>query len=154
MKSLISSVVRHFRYLPHARKHYGQLGALTIIGALNATRGIAVAETGINVSRFVVRFFGYVNDRLNGITGEVVVRGVSQKFSREVTAEGEVTGATGIIAFTLAAIVTFANSVTLFGGAGNAGIFLLDEATDTQERDAWHRVSVRASSDPLLTSLT
>lgn len=146
---MIKSILSHFRYWPHAKKRYGQMGAITIVGSpLTVNRGLELAETGINARRFQCRYFPEVNDRLEGITGEAVVRGISAKFSRDVTCEGEVSGATGVMAFNLAATCAFANDVSTFGDG--SGKLLLDEATETQERTGWRSVSVRVSSNPLL----
>lgn len=151
MTKLIRNLIGHFRYWPHARKYHGQLGALTIIGTSPGSlqRGIATAETGINVRRFTCRYFGEVNDRLPGITGETNFRAVSSKFSRDITAEGEVKGVTGLMAVTMGGTVSFANDTTTFD-ATTPGRIICDEATETQERDGWRSANVRASSNPLL----
>lgn len=146
---MLKSILSHFRYWPHAKKKYGQMGAITIVGSpLTVQRGIELAETGIVARRFQVRYFAEVNDKLEGITGEAVVRGISAKFSRDITCEGEVSGATGVMAFTLATTCTFANDVDTYGDG--TGKILLDEATVSQERSGWKGVSIRASSNPLL----
>lgn len=148
---LINAIRHHFRYLPHALQRLRVAGALSIVGTPNTVRrGVEVAETGIICRRFVVRYFPEVNDRLEGITGEAIVRAISAKFSRDITCEGEVVGATGIMAFVLATAISFANDVNTFDTAGTAGLIYLDEATETQERGGWRSVSVRASSNPLL----
>lgn len=127
-------------------------GALSIIGATGFTsvqRGIESAETGIICRRFIVRYFAEVNDKLAGISGETVVRAISGIASRDVTVEGEVNGATGIMAFTIGQVVTtLANDVSSFGAS--AGKIILDEATETQDRTGWRSVNVRLSSNPLL----
>src|SRR5581483_3920978 len=136
---MIKTIIAHFRYWPHARKKYGQMGALQIVGSpTSVQRGIELAESGIVVRRIQVRYFAEVNDRLEGITGEATVRAISQKFSREITCEGEVSGAIGIMAFTLGSACAFANDVATFGDG--TGKILLDEATETQERGGWRSV--------------
>jgi hypothetical protein len=146
---MIKNILSYFRYLPHAKKRYGVMGALTIVGTPAAVqRGIELGETGIVCRRVAVRYFAEVNDRLEGITGEATLRAISAKFSRDITVEGEVAGATGIMAFNLAVALTFANDMATFGDG--TGKILLDEATETQERSGWRSVSVRASSNPML----
>ncbi len=125
-------------------------GALTIVGSpLTVQRGVEVAETGIVTRRFVCRYFAEVNDKLPGITGEATVRAISAKFSRDITCEGEVSGTTGVMAFTLGTACAFANDVSTFGDG--TGKILLDEATETQDRTGWRSVSIRCSSNPGLT---
>lgn len=122
--------------------------AVSIVGLSGLGWGIESAETGINCESFECRYFPFVNSKLNGITGEPVARAQSAKLSREVTISGEVTGATGIMAFATGAACTVANDVSTFGDG--TGTFLFDEATETQSRDGWRAVNVRISSDPTL----
>jgi len=152
IKKILAYVKYHFGYLPHARRKWATCGALTVVGTPSTvTRGILVAETGINVRRFQVRYHAEINAPLEGITGEITARGISQLFSREITCEGEISGTTGIMAFALATACTFANSVTDFGGVATVGKILMEEATVTSERAGWRSVSVRCVSNPLLT---
>lgn len=125
-------------------------GALQIVGTPSTVqRGIESSETGIVARRFACRYFAEINDKLAGITGEVTVRALSAKFSRDITFEGEVSGATGVMAFALGTTCTFANDVSTFGDG--TGKILLDEVTETQDRNGWRAVSGRCSSNPLLT---
>ncbi len=113
-----------------------------------AQRGVEFNEVGIAIRRFTVRYFPEVNDRLQNNAGETIARALSDQFSREVTYEGETTGATGVMAFALAAACSFANDVADFGTG--VGRLLLDEATVTQERAGWRAVNGRCSSNPQL----
>ncbi len=122
---------------------------LRIVGSpTTVVRGIELDEIGIVARQFQVRYYPEVDQRFQNFVGETFLRSVSQKFSREVTCEGEVRGTGGIMAFTLGVACTFANDVADFGPTG--GTLLLDEATITQTRGGWRSVSVRASSNPLL----
>lgn len=97
----------------------------------------------------MVRYFAEINDKLPGITGETTVRAISALASKDITVEGEVSSATGIMAFTIGQVVTtLVNDDTLFGGT--TGKIFLDEATETQDRGGWRSVNARLSSNPLL----
>lgn len=124
--------------------------ALTYNGTSGPTRGIETAETGIVCASFSCRYFPYVNDYLEGITGEPVTRAVSSKLSREVSVSGEVAGSTGIMAITVATAATVANDVSTFGDG--TGAFYFQEATESQERGGWRSVDVQLLSHPLIAS--
>jgi|SRR6516162_10964056 hypothetical protein len=113
-----------------------------------AQRGVEVNEVGIAIRRFTVRYTPEINDRLQNNAGETIARAMSNDASREVTYEGETTGANGVMAFTFGSTCSFANDVADFGTG--YGRLLLDEATVTQERAGWRSVSGRCSSNPLL----
>jgi len=113
-----------------------------------AQRGVEFNEVGIAIRRFTVRYFPEINERLQNNAGESIARALSDKFSREVTYEGETTGATGVMAFGLASACSFANDVGDFGDG--SGRLLLDECTVTQERAGWRSVNGRCSSNPQL----
>lgn len=113
-----------------------------------AQRGIAYNEGGIAVRTFEVRYFPEVNERLQNNVGETIARAISDKYSREITVQGEITGSTGVMAFALAANCTFANNVADFGDG--SGRILMDEATVSQERAGWKSLNGRYSSNPQL----
>lgn len=120
--------------------------AIQILGGTGAQRGVEVAETGGNCESFECRYFPEVNDDLQGIGGETFLTAKSTKFSRDITLNAEVTGSTGIMAFGLATACSVANDVATFGDG--TGSILLDEATESQGRTAWRRVSEKLSSKP------
>ena len=131
--------------------------ALIIIGGApwsGAQRGIELNEVGIAVRRFQVRYFPQINERLEDNVGEVIARAQSDKWSREITVEGEITApGTGIMAFVLGTACVVANDVLDFGPTTPTpipGKILMDEGTVTQERAGWRNVSVRLSSNPYL----
>ncbi len=113
-----------------------------------AQRGVEFNEVGIAIRRFIVRYHLEVNDRLPNNAGETVARALSDQFSRDITWEGETTGANGLNAVAIAAPISFANDVAEFGTG--QGRILLDEITVTQERAGWRSVNGRASSNPQL----
>jgi hypothetical protein len=131
-------------FLPHAR----EVGALTIVG-FTGQRGVELTETGISIERFEVRYFPEVFEAIPDNLGETRGRAISQKFSREVTIEGEVLGATGIMAAALATAVVPANDVATFGDG--SGTLLLQEVTETQSRADWRKISMKLVSNPGLT---
>lgn len=122
--------------------------ALTLIGSgISALqRGVELAETGIGVLSFEVRYFPRVNEYHENNLGERDGKVVSTVASREVTLEGEVTGATGIMAHTFLAACAVANDITDFGSP--TGGLYMQEATVTQARADWRKVRTRYESDP------
>jgi len=130
-------------FLPHAR----ECGAVTVLGSGNAQYGVELNETGISVRSIVVRYFAEIDVRIMDNVGETRGRVKSQKFSRDVTVEGEVLNpGTGVMAFTLTTACTIANDVNDYGDG--TGTLLMDEATVTQTRAEWRSVSVKLSSNP------
>jgi hypothetical protein len=130
------------------RKHR-QCGAIIIVGDFPGQYGVETDEDGISVDSFEVVYKPFVNDRLMSNVGEPRARAISDKFSRDLTIGGEVTGASGVMAFTLATACAFANDSDTFGDG--SGDFLLDEVTEKQGRAAWRRIDMKCSSDPGVT---
>lgn len=122
-------------------------GAVTVLGSGNAQYGVELNETGISVRSVVARYFAEIDARVMDNVGETRGRVKSQKFSREITAEGEVLNpGTGVLAFTLTTACVIANDSSDYGDG--TGTLLLDEATVTQTRAEWRSVSVKLSSNP------
>lgn len=119
---------------------------LSILGGSGYQRGMEATETGINIEQLSVRYYAEVNEHLQGITGETVLTAKSQKFARDITANGETNNTTGWMAFTLIAAPTIANDVATFGDG--TGTILMDEATETQGRSAWRAADFSLSSFP------
>ncbi len=122
--------------------------SLTVVG-FTGQRGVELSETGISIERFECRYFPEINEKIMDNVGETRGRAISNKFSREATSEGEVLGATGVMAYALATACVPANDTAVFGDG--SGTLLLDEATETQERANWRKVSTKLSSNPGLT---
>ena len=121
-------------------------GSVTVLGSGNAQYGVEVPEVGISVKTFTVRYFPEIDVKIMDNVGETRGRVKSDKVSREVTLEGEVTGATGVMAFGFLAACIPANDLADFGDG--TGTLLLDEATVTQQRAEWRSVSMKLSSNP------
>ena len=121
-------------------------GAILIVGSWAGQRGVESDETGINISAIDVVYRPFVNDRLMSNVGEPRARAVSDKFSRDITIRGEVTGNTGLMAADLGVPITVANDIDTFGDG--SGTVLLDEVTESQERANWRNINMRLSSDP------
>ncbi len=121
--------------------------ALTYLGTATALqRGVELAETGVSINTFTVRYFPEVNERLQNNLGETAGRVVSTLSSREVTLEAEVTGTTGVMTFTFIAACTVANDIADFGSP--SGGLYMHEATVTQSRADWRKVNIRLESNP------
>jgi hypothetical protein len=153
--SLSRSLVPSSFFLPPSSfgcagiRRHATCGAILIVGSWDAQRGVEMDETGISVSSFTCRYFPFVNEKLMSNVGEPRARAVSDKLSREVKIKGEVTGATGIMAFAVANACAVANDVADFGDG--SGDLLFDEATVSQERAGWREVDMSLSSDPGVT---
>lgn len=101
-------------------------------------------EVGINIERFVCRYYPEVNEVIPNYVGNTMLRVVSDRMSRDIQIEGEVLHNTGIMLFTVATVLTFANAVSHFGIVG--GSFYFDEATVTASRKGWLSVSLKVSA--------
>lgn len=121
-------------------------GAVSVLGSGNAQYGVPVPEVGISVKTVTIRYFPEINAAIMDNVGETRGKVKSTKFSRDVTIDGEITGATGIMAFGLLTACVPANNVARFGDG--TGTLLLDEATVTDQRAEWEMVSVKLSSNP------
>lgn len=128
--------------------------ANTLVSLSGFQRGIELAETGVNVESFSVRYFHQFKDKVNDFSG--VVRGfaIPDKFCREARMSGEVSGSTGIMASNGNTAIVFANDVSTWvavASGTNAGGFYLDEATETQTRDGFRSFEATWSSDGSVT---
>jgi hypothetical protein len=126
-----------------------ECGAIIIVGDFPGQYGVETDEDGISIDTFEVRYFMYVNSRLESNVGEPRARALSDKFSREIKLGGEVTGATGVMAFTIGTACALANDTDTFGDG--SGDILLDEGTEKQARATWRRIDMNLSSDPGVT---
>ena len=115
-------------------------------GAPSATLKFGlVAEVGINIRQFVVRYYPEVNEIVPGVVGRTQARVISSGMSREITCEGEINGTNaGLLGLTLGAAVMFANTATMY--QATSGTVYLDEATATYQRGGWATVSIKASA--------
>jgi hypothetical protein len=136
-------------------------GEILIVGSWAGQRGVELDETGISVRAFDCIYRPFVNDRLMSNVGEPRARAVSGGFSREVTVQGEATGATGLMAATLGVPIVVANDIKTFHPTSYAtgttppdALLLLDEVTESQERAGWRSINMRLSSDPGISSVS
>lgn len=121
-------------------------GAVTVLGSGNAQYGVETPETGISVKTFTVRYFPEIDVPILDNVGEIRGRVKSNKVSREVTIEGEVTGATGVMAFGFLTACIPANDIADFGD--NTGTLLLQEVTIAQARAEWRMFNAKLLSNP------
>ncbi len=127
---------------------------LTLVGLTNAQKGIELAETGVNMESFEIRYFPQFKSKLNNFQGQVRGFAIPDKFTREARIAAEVDGTTGLMAAVCNVALVFANDVSAWvavTAGSNAGGFYMDEATESQTRDGWRSVSMTFSSDPLVT---
>lgn len=122
--------------------------ALTIIGTsvTSLQRGVELAETGLLIRTFTVRYFPLVREFLEDNLGEKKALVVSNAASREVTIEGEYNGGPTM---TFLAAFTPANDVADFGSP--SGGLYATEITVTQERAGWRSFSAKLESNPGIT---
>ena len=116
---------------------------LTLINLTGFQRGITADETGINCSKFTLVVEPEVNEWLPGITGEARGKAVGAMMG-SLTIEGEVSGATGVMAAVVTTAFVPTNSVTYFGRS--TGGFYLDKGTVDQARDGWKSVTAEFTS--------
>lgn len=121
-------------------------GAVTVLGSGNAQYGVEVPEVGISVKTFTVRYHLEIDVPILDNVGEIRGRVKSNKVSKEVTIEGEVTGATGVMAFGFLTACIPANDFSDFGDG--TGTLLLQEVTISQQRAEWRSYSAKLLSNP------
>lgn len=119
---------------------------LTLKNLTGYQRGVELAETGINVETFEVRYFPEWKEKLPNHQNQTIGFGAPDALSREVTIQGEISGSTGLMAATHTTAVVPANDIADFDGEG--GLYM-DEATVAQGRAAWKNLNMRLSGDPL-----
>jgi hypothetical protein len=105
-------------------------------------------EAGINISRCIVRYFPEVDENVMDAYDQTIWRVQSANLSRSVEIEGEIIKNVGVMVFTLATALTFANVMSSFGNPH--GSFYLDEATTTYARNGWQKVNIKATARPTL----
>lgn len=125
--------------------------AITLVNLSGAQAGIENDETALNIRSWSVRYFPEFKRKLANKNGQSRGFAVPDKFSREINFSGEVLGTTGVLAAATVAgtAITVANDIALYTAV--AGGVYLDEATESQDRDGWRSLDVRASSDPEVT---
>lgn len=117
--------------------------ALTLVNLSGFQRGIASNEIGINCRTFTVEVEPEINDWLPGIDGQARGKAVGDPMGK-LNIEGEISGATGVMAATFAVAFVPTNTVNYFGRS--AGGFYMDRATVSQERDGWKSLASEFSS--------
>jgi hypothetical protein len=121
-----------------------ETGAILIYGDWQGQRGVEFDEDGMSISRCVTRYYLAVNDKMLSNVGEPRARARSDKFSRDIEIEGEMTGSN--YPSSVATAIELANDMDDFGDG--SGDILLDEGTVTQERGGWRMLNIKLSSDP------
>lgn len=149
IRRLLSSLTSDFRSLPSGFGTAGIrrqriCGGINIVGDWDGQFGVETDEDGMSISRFVVRYFLFVNSKLLSNVGEPRARAMSDAFSREIEMEGEMTGVDYPSA--LATAISLNNDTDEFGDG--SGDILLDEGTVTQARAEWRTLNIKLSSDP------
>lgn len=117
--------------------------ALAYVNLSGFQRGVESDETGINVSKFTLEVEPEINDWLPGKDGQARGKAVGDPMGK-LTIEGEISGATGVMAIVATTAFVPTNEVTYFGRT--TGGFYFDRGTIDQERDGWKKVTVELSS--------
>jgi len=117
---------------------------MTLVGPSISTfaHGVSSDETSINIQQYSEEFAPEFIDPLMNKSGEVRGKAVG-KTKRTITLSGQVSGTTGVMAFTTVTACTIANKLTgdLFSSTSATGIALLNQATVSQSFDGWKTVS-------------
>ena len=108
------------------------------------TYGFLSDESGINIESMQRQYTAKkirVPDKQGSARGKVYY-----DFTIMLTIDGEVSGNTGLLAATIGASITIAN--TVFGFGITTGGVYMDEATLSQNREKLLAISIKASVDP------
>lgn len=122
------------------------MAAQTLKNLSGFQRGVESDEVGINIERIEVRIFPNVKVKLPDKDDEPRGFAVSATPSREVTIQGEINSALGVMAAAFATALVLVNDVDYFGSS--TGGLYPDEATVVQGRGEWKNLSMKLSSDP------
>ena len=114
--------------------------AVTLINASGYQWGVESAETGVNVESFSCAYRPEIDEPLQNISGEQIGSAIGET-ETEISVEGEINNSTGLMAAAFTTTTTIANDDDQFG-ASTGGIYL-KEATVSQSRTGWRRVSLR-----------
>lgn len=123
--------------------------AVAVLGSGNAQYGVPLPEVGISVKTVTTVYKLEINVPILDNVGEIRGKVKSTKVSRDVTIEGETTGATGLMAWSFLTACVPANNISRF--SDGTGTLLLDEVTITDQRAEWEMFSAKLSSNPGLT---
>lgn len=141
-RSLFPSAITGFGSTGITRQR--ECGAILIYGSWAGQRGVEFDESGMSISKLVIRYHLHVNDKLLSNVGEPRARARSDRFSREIDMEGEMTGSD--YPSSIVAAIELANDTNDFGDG--SGDVLIDEGTVTQSRGGWRMLNIKLSSDP------
>lgn len=97
-----------------------------------------------------MRIFPEFKEKLPNKDNQTRGFGIPDAPSREVTITGEISSALGVMAMAFGTPLTLANDIDYFGAS--AGVLYGDEATIVQGRGEWKNLSMKLSSDPLVTA--
>lgn len=111
-------------------------------------RGVELDETGINIDRVEVRISPEWKVKLPNKDNQSRGFAHPDAPSREVTVTGEISGDTGVMAMQFGTPLVLANDIDYFGASD--GDLYGDEATVVQGRGDWKNLSMKLSSDPLI----
>ncbi len=114
--------------------------AVTLINLTGYQWGVESNEVGINVRSFGVTYRPEFKEFLQNKQNEKIGFALGDT-EAEISVEGEVSSAAGLMAASFASAVTLANDHNEFG-MSTGGIFL-DEVTVNQERGGWRGASFK-----------
>jgi hypothetical protein len=125
---------------------------LVLRNLIGFQRGVELDEVGINIERIEVRISPEWKEKLPDRNNQTRGFAHPDAPSREVTVTGEIKGATGVMAMVFGTTLVLLNDIDYFGSG--AGDLYGDEATIVQGRGDWKNLSLKLSSDPLVTGST
>lgn len=122
--------------------------SLVLVNLTGFQGGVEAEETALNIAEFTVRYFPEFKRKLPNRVGQTRGFAVPDKFSREVSMTGEISGTTGIMAASVTAgvAVAVANEIADYTAVG--GGLYVDELTISQPREGWRSLDASLSSDP------
>lgn len=120
--------------------------AVSVLGSGNAAYGVPLPEVGISVKQVSTDYFPEINVPIDDNVGERRGEVRSVKVSRDIQISGEVTGATGVMAWGFLTACIPANNVQRFGDG--TGTILMDKVTIVDARAEWEMFSATLHSRP------
>lgn len=121
--------------------------AITLVNLPGSQRGVEFDEIGISIKTFEAAYKPEFKEFFQNKDNQKCGFALADP-EVEITVEGAVTGATGLMAAGFATAVTLANDTDEFGAT--AGGIYLDSVNVKQAQDGWRDVSFKLSKNALI----